>query len=139
VAIVRDKYELWRPRLNQVITGTVKKGKDSAAAGNALGFMSMTREQLRQNYEIAYLGEENLQDNAKTLTWHLQLTPKTAANYKIADLWVDGNGMPRQGRVTERNNDTTTILLQNIVTNSTIKADDFRLAYDKKKVKIVPN
>ena len=136
VAIQGDKYELWRPKLNQVVQGTVQKAKSSSSAGNALGFMNMNREQLRKNYEVVYIGLKKLSDGTEAA--HLQLTPKTAVSYKLAELWVDGNGMPRQGKIIERNNDTTTVLLTNIKKNEMIKASAFKLPYDNNKVKKIP-
>jgi len=119
-----EKFELWQPKLQQVIFGTTQS---KGGAGNALSFMNMSREQLRANYDIAFMGDENLKDGAGTLTGHLQLTPKARTSYKLADLWVDANGMPRQVRITENNNDTTTVLLSDIRQNQTIKANEFQL------------
>ena len=135
VAVVGDNYELWQPRLNQVIRGKSQGASSNATAGNALSFISMSREQLKANYDVTYLGEEKLKDG--TGTWHLQLMPKGKSSYKTAELWVDPDGMPRQAKVTEANNDTTTILLSAIVKNPNLKAAMFALPYDKKKVKFL--
>ena len=135
MAVIGDKYELYRPRLNQIIEGKVDKAKNNAAAGGALGFMNMGRAQLKANYNVEFVAEENLKDG--TLTWHLLLTPKVATSYKSADLWIDKDGTPRQARILEKNNDSTTVLLEKIRKNITIKADVFTLNYPKnaKKVK----
>lgn len=135
ISLQGDNYELYRPRLNQVIVGTTTKAKNSASVGGALGFMSMSREKLKANYEVVYIGEEQISGGTKT--WHLQLTPKTAMSYKSAELWVDGDGMPRQAKIIEQNSDTNTVTLSNIRKNEGIKTDIFRLSYDKKKVKII--
>jgi len=135
IAVIGDSYELWRPRLNQVIQGKTNSAQGNAKAGGALAFMTMSKEQLKANYDVAYLGEETI--SGGTTTWHLQLTPKTKTTYKGAELWVDKDGMPRQAKVTEQNDDTTTVFLANIKKNETIKGDDFRLPYDKKKVKYI--
>ncbi len=135
IAVIGDTYELYRPRLNQVIQGTTSKAQGSSKAAGALAFMSMSKDELKANYDVTYLGEESV--SGGTATWHLQLTPKTKTSYKLAEIWVDKDGMPRQAKVTENNNDTTTVLISNIKKNETIKGDTFRLAYDKKKVKIV--
>ena len=71
------------------------------------------------------------------MTFHLELTPIRATSYKTADLWVDGDGMPRQAKITEQNNDWTTVLLTNIQKNVTLKGGMFKLNYDEKKVKII--
>lgn len=135
VSVIGDDYRLYKPSINQVYIGKVNKAKSSAGAGNALGFMSMNREQLRANYNVVYLGTENA---GGVSTWHLQLTPKTATNYKSAELWVDTNGMPVQAKVFEQNNDTTTVTLQNIRKNVQISASIFVLNIPKgaKEIKV---
>jgi outer membrane lipoprotein-sorting protein len=134
MSVIGDDYELYRPRLNQVIVGKVKKAQGRQGIGNALGFMNMSRDELRANYKIDYVGEEQITGGIKT--WHLQLTPKTATSYKMADLWVDGDGIPRQARITENNNDTTTVLLSDIRRNETLKAEIFKLKYPSSAKKI---
>jgi len=121
LAIQGDQYKLYQPKIKQMLTGPVQKGQGNT--GNALSFLSMKREQLRSDYDTAYIGEEKLVD--KTATWHIQLTPKRVVSYKLVDLWVDREGMPRQVKITERNNDTTTVLLTNIRKNDTIKGSAF--------------
>ena len=135
VSVIGDSYELYRPRLQQVIVGKTNSAKNNAAAGGALGFMSMSREQLKANYEVIYVDRELL--SAGTKTSHIRLTPKTVSGYKLADLWVDDDGFPRQSMITEQNNDTTTVLLFNIQKNVTLIGSIFKLNYDKKKVKII--
>jgi outer membrane lipoprotein-sorting protein len=125
IVIIGDTYKLYRPRLNQVITGKVDRaGRDNKVPGNALAFMSMSKAQLQANYTVNYLGQENA---AGSLTWHLELIPKNKTSYKSAELWVDSNGMPIQAKVIEQNTDTTTVLLSNIQQNVTISASDFNL------------
>jgi outer membrane lipoprotein-sorting protein len=126
IVIIGDTYKLYRPRLNQVITGKVDRtGKDNKVPGNALAFMSMSKAQLQANYTVNYLGQESA---GGSTTWHLELIPKNKTSYKSAELWVDSNGMPVQAKVIEQNNDTTTVLLSNIQKNVTISANDFNLA-----------
>jgi outer membrane lipoprotein-sorting protein len=135
MAVIGDAYELYRPRLNQVIVGKVQKAQGRPGVGNALSFINMSKAQLEANYDTAFLGVEDISGGVRT--WHVQLTPKVPTSYKLADLWVDVDGMPRQARVTAQNNDTTTVLLSNIQKNVTINASIFKLAYDKKKVKVI--
>jgi len=125
LAVVNGKYTLYRPRLKQAIIGNAKNAKGNGKANGALSFMSMSKEQLKANYTIKYLGEEKV--SGKIPTWHLELTPKTATNFKLAELWVDGNGMPIQAKVVESNNDSTTVLLSNFEKNATINANDFNI------------
>lgn len=135
IAVIGDSYELYRPRLNQVIQGTTASAQGNSKAAGALAFISMSKNELNANYTPTYIGEETI--SGGTLTWHLQLTPKSKTSYKLAEIWVDKDGMPRQAKITENNNDTTAVFLSNIKKNETINGDTFRLVYDKKTVKIV--
>lgn len=130
LAVIKSEYQLYRPRLLQAIEGNTNQAKGNAKAGSALGFMSMSKEQLKANYNVRFLGEEKVSGGVNT--WHLELTPKTANNYKSAELWVDGNGMPIQAKVVENNNDSTTVLLSNLQKNTTIKANIFKIKYAPK-------
>ncbi len=125
VSVMGDKYELWRVRLNQVVSGNVDKASKGASAGNVMSFFSMSRDQMRANYDVIYIGDETL--SSGTPTFHIQMTPKAKVSYKMADLWVDQNGMPQQAKILESNNDTTTVQLTNIKKNVTIKASIFKL------------
>ena len=125
IVILGETYKLYRPRLNQVITGKVDNvQKDKKVPGNALAFMSMSEAQLKANYEVNYIGQESD-------LWHLELIPKTKTSYKSAELWVDANGMPLQAKIIEQNNDTTTVRLSNLQKNVTISASDFQLVLPK--------
>lgn len=135
VSVIGDAYELYRPRLQQVIVGKANSSKNNASVGGALSFMSMSKSQLAANYDVIYVDREELGGGTKTS--HIHLTPKTDTSYKSADLWVDDDGFPRQATITERNGDTSTVLLSNILKNVTLKAEIFKLNYDKKKVKVI--
>jgi len=129
LAVVNGKYVLYRERLKQALTGNAKDAKGNGKANGALSFMNMSKEQLKANYTIKYLGQENVSGNIPT--WHLELTPKAATNFKMAELWVDGNGMPIQAKVIETNNDTTTVLLSKIEKNADINASLFEVKLPK--------
>ena len=129
IAVVKDKYKLYRPDLKQVIIGKVDKATGGAKANGALAFLSMSRAQLKANYAVKYIGEEKIEGGVGTI--HIQLTPKTAMNYKSADLWVDSDGMPRQARIVEKNDDTTTILLYDIRKNAKFDGSIFDIKYPK--------
>jgi outer membrane lipoprotein-sorting protein len=129
LAVVNGKYVLYRERLNQAIVGNAKDAKGNGKANSALAFMNMSKEQLKSNYTIKYLGQENVSDG--TPTWHLELTPKAATNFKIAELWVDQNGMPIQAKVIENNNDSTTVFLSNIEKNASINVAQFEVKLPK--------
>ena len=129
LAVIRDTYTIYRPRLGQVIVGKVDKAQNNAKANGAFAFLNMSKEQLKANYTFKFLGEEKVSSGEGT--FHLQLTPKTAKNYKYAELWIDKDGMPVQTKVVENNNDTTTILLFDFKKNTTIDASVFKIEYPK--------
>lgn len=129
LAVVNGEYVLYRPRLKQALVGKVDKAQGNAKTNGALAFMSMSKAQLNANYEVVYIGEEKV--GSAVSTWHLKLTPKTASQYKQADIWIDGNGMPIQATVTEKNNDSTTILLSAIEKNIKIPGNDFAINLPK--------
>ena len=129
LAVVNGQYVLYRPRLKQAITGNAKNAQGNGKANNALAFMNMSKEQLKANYTIRYIGQENVSGNIPT--WRLELTPKKASNFKLAELWVDGDGMPIQAKVVETNNDSTTVLLSNFEKNANINASHFEVKLPK--------
>jgi len=135
VAIKNGKFTLYQPRLNQVTTGSIKKGKANPNINPVFGFMNMNQNELKAQYGFKYLGEEQVKSGQKT--WHLELTPKVKVSYKSADLWVDTDGMPVQVRMVAPNNDTTTVLLSNLHKNETVQSSIFDISYDRKKVKVV--
>ena len=130
LAVANGQYVLYRPRTKQAIVGKVDgvKSKNSKAGG-ALAFMSMSKAQLTANYDVKYAGDETVNNGANT--FHLVLTPKTATSYQTADLWVDGNGMPVQVRIVEKNNDTTTVMLSNVQRNATVNGSVFKISPPK--------
>ena len=129
LAVIKTKYILYRPPINQAIVGEVGKAKNSANAGGALSFMSMSKTQLKANYSYKYIGEETLSSGAKTV--HLELIPKTAQKYKSAELWVDVDGMPLQMKIVEKNGDSTTVLLSKVNKNVTLNKDVFTINFPK--------
>lgn len=129
LSVVKGQYIIYRPRLNQYLTGSTKDAKGSGKANNAMSFMNMSKAELKANYNIVYLGDETVSSGTRTA--HLQLTPKTAQSYKSAEIWVDANGMPIQAKIIEKNNDTTTILLSNIKKNERINVNDFKVQLPK--------
>lgn len=125
LAIANGEYIIYTPGTKRAITGKVDSKAGGPKGAGALAFMTMSKAELSANYDVEYVGEETVSGGINT--WHLVLKPKTAANYKSADLWVDSNGMPVQAKVTEKNNDTTTVLLSGIQRNATIKASQFKI------------
>jgi len=129
LSVVNKQYIMYRWGSNQAISGKVSNIKGNGKGGNAMAFLNMSRSQLQSNYTVNYLGQENVEGG--TSTWHLELIPKTAQSYSKAYLWVDGNGMPVQARITEKNNDTTTILLSALQKNVTVILKDIPIQLPK--------
>ena len=131
LSVVNKKYVIYTPRRKQAITGNASEAKGPGKANNLFAFINMSKADLKANFDIKYLGEENVKGGFPT--WHLEMTPKkaTAYKFKLAEMWVDGNGMPLQIKVTESNNDTTTILLSNIQKNVSINVKVFEVDLPK--------
>ena len=110
-SIRNGKYYMYQPGTNQAYIGPTSSAKGRTGGGGPLAFLAMTREELKNNYNYEYLNESTVQNSKKDLTWHLKLTPKGAAKYKYAELWVTKDGLPVQTMIVETNGDTNTILL----------------------------
>ncbi len=120
--IARGRYVLYQPRIKQAIVGKVNEAGKKQRSGNILAFMTMSKKELNANYRPQYIGVEKV--GGKEM-WHLKLFPRKKADFKNADLWVDGNGMPIQAKIMEKNDDSTTILLRNLQKNVTIPGKVF--------------
>ncbi len=130
ISLMNDEYVLYRPRLNQVIKGKVKNSKIP------LNLLKMSKENLKKDFSIKYLGQETVSTNVPV--WHLELTPKTKSAFKTIEVWVDGNGMIVQEKMTEENGDWTQISLLNLQKNTTLTANDFKIELPK-EIKIIKN
>ena len=129
LAVVNKKYVIYTPRRKQAIIGNASNVKGSGKANNLFTFISMSKDQIKANYTVGYLGQEKVSGGIET--WHLEMTPKNPTSYKSAEMWVDGNGMPIQIKITENNNDTNTIYLSNIEKNVAINASKFKVNLPK--------
>ena len=135
LAVKDGRYILFRPRLGEAYTGLVnsKPGKDKA--GNILELLNMNRQQLQTKFEpFQDVREETLWGGVSAI--HIKLVPKGAASYKYAEVWVDASGMPVQSKVVEKNDDATTIRLNNLERNAKISSDEFNIKLDS-NVKII--
>ncbi len=133
LAVADGQYTLFRPRLNMAYVG--KTGSQRSKAGGMLDFLNMSSQQVKARFEpLQDLYEETLWGGVGTT--HIKLVPKGGASYKYAEIWVDGNGMPVQTKVVEKNDDATTVRLMNVEKNASLSTDQFKLKLDG-KVKIV--
>lgn len=129
-SIIDGEYVLYRPRLNQIIIGKVHKVTNRSNVQNIFSFMNMSAAQLKENYSFKILGEKvKLENRIKTI--HLELISKTETIYKSAEIWVDKKGMPIQVKITEKNNDSTTVLLKDLKRNKNIDLKRFTITYPK--------
>ena len=128
LAVANGQYVLYVPRRKEAFVGKTSEAGKGSSQNNLLRFMYMSKAELKRNFRMQYLGVEEVKSNKM---WHLRLFPKTKASFKIADLWVDKDGMPRQVKITEKNDDTSVILLSNIDKNKSIKAKDFKVSLPK--------
>lgn len=115
LSVIDGKYVLYRPRLKVYYTGKADSKNAKDKGGDALKFMNMSKKELQANYSVQYLGAEQLKDG--TDVRHLQLTPKTASKYKVADVWIDTDGRIHQFQVTMQSGDYTAFRLTNIKEN----------------------
>jgi len=129
LSVVDKQYIMYRVKLKTAYSGSVNSVKGADKANGALALLNMSKADLKANYDINYVGQENV--SGGVATWHLQLIPKAPAKYKNADIWVDVNGMLVQMKQTEKNNDTTTILLSNLNKNATINRADLKVRLPK--------
>jgi outer membrane lipoprotein-sorting protein len=127
LAVVNKQYVMYRPNIQTAYVGSVN-GVKGGRGTNILSIINLSKAELKANYDISYVGQENA---SGTETWHLLLVPKARADYKSADIWVDGNGMPIQLRQTENNSDTTTIFLSGLNKNSKVNAKDIQISPPK--------
>lgn len=123
LAVVGKQYILYRVRLNQYLRGNTDDAqKKGGAQSSSFDFIKMSKEQLKANYKVKYMGEEQVKGGIPT--WHLELTPTSAKSYKSVDLWVDGNGMVLQTKINENNGDSTTVFLSNLKKNENINVKE---------------
>lgn len=129
MAIANGMYRLFRPKLNQGFEGSVDRAREkNTQASGPLAFLGMSREELRANYTVTYIGIEKVARGAIT-TSRIQLVPKDQSKYKLADLWVDVDGMPAQAKVVATNGDSTTVLITNAKKNVSIDGKIFTIKF----------
>ena len=135
LAVSNGKFQLYRPRLNQVMVGNAGSIKGNAGAGGVLEMMYMSKPQLEAKFQpVQDVREETLWGGVSTI--HLTLVPKGSASYKYAEIWVDSSGMPVQTKIIEKNGDATTMRLSAMERNLKISSDEFNLKLDS-SVKII--
>lgn len=122
ISVVNGKYVVYVPGIKRAYVGSSSDNRVKEKGGSALEFMSMDKAQIKANYDATYIGAESV---GGTDTVRLKLTPKKKVDYQFIDLWVDGNGMPIQARITKNNSDTDTIRFSGLKKNEKIDRNVF--------------
>ena len=134
LAVLNNKYTIFRPRLGTVIQGDSRKAPSKA--GTLMDMMYMSRQQLEARFQpVQDVREETLWGGVSTI--HLTLVPKGNASYKYAEVWIDNGGMPVQTKIVEKNDDATTTRLTSLEKNIKMTQSDLeiKLPSDVKVVK----
>jgi outer membrane lipoprotein-sorting protein len=121
ISLVNGNYSIYFPELQQYRTG---KPRDAAMV-RGLVFLNIPGTELKTNYTIDYIGAENVGPGLRT--WHLELKPKNAAEYKSIHLWINSDGMPVQLKFVEQDDDIMTLLVTNPEKNIALKPGDFQI------------
>lgn len=128
LSVASGKYQLYVPGIKRAYRGTTKSQQLNKSGGGVLKMMTMSEIELRANYNVKYIGQVNLGGSE---VWHIQLDPKAREGFRQAELWVDSDGMPIQGRVTAHNNETDTFRFSDIKRNRKINASTFKVSVAK--------
>jgi outer membrane lipoprotein-sorting protein len=135
LTVNNNKYTIFRPALKVAYTGDSRKMGKENKAGGLMEMMNMSRQQLEARFQpVKDVREETLWGGVGTI--HLTLVPKGNAGYKYAEVWIDGNGMPVQTKIVEKNDDATTMRLTGLEKNQKIDPSEFDIKLDS-SVKIV--
>lgn len=122
VVVASGRYLLYRKKINQAILGSARNAAKQKFGTNALSFLTMTKEELKDKFRFKYQGRPRV---AGTRTWHLKLIPKQAARFSEAELWVNPQGMTIQALIRQKNSDETTVRLSGIKRDVKISASEF--------------
>jgi outer membrane lipoprotein-sorting protein len=126
LAVKNGEYTLYRPRLSQAFKGATKNvgSKGGGKANSVLNFaFNMTGAQAKSQFDVSFEGEGELYPGSPHVWW-LKLTPRGGASYQFAEVWVTDDGMPIPARVTEKNNDSTTVRLTNVQRNARVSPEE---------------
>ncbi len=128
LAVENGQYILFRPRMNLAYKGSTSSASKNNKVTNVLGFgLNVSKAELNSKFHpVELLGEGTLEQGGAHVWW-LKLVPKGNAGYKHAEIWVDDQGMPRQVRVVEKNNDMTTVRLINPQRNAPVDKSAFNI------------
>lgn len=118
LSLVDGKYTLFRPSLGMAWVGT---NAPQGTPGSVFKLLNLTGSQARANYSMDLLPDGGA-------TSHLKITPKAGGDFKFAEIWVDGNGMIVQAKITSRSNDAQFVQLTNVQKNASVSVDQLKVA-----------
>ena len=125
LAVKNGQYVYFKPKMNTAYKG---RSNNAPKGGSLLSFVfNSSGAQLGNDFNVERAGEGILYDGGPHVVM-LKLTPKRGAEFKFAEIWVDGSGMPVQTRITERNGDSTLVRLTNIQKNARIPSGAFKIS-----------
>lgn len=127
MSIIGDEYRLYRVKAAQVYEGKTNEAKSKAKGSNALRIIGMSGREIKQNFTHRWVAREFIKGGESTI--NLELTPKVAADFKIANIWVDGNGYIRMVKITPKAGNILTYFLDDVVYNDTINGNDFLIEF----------
>jgi outer membrane lipoprotein-sorting protein len=130
ISVVKEEFLLYDVKAGVAFTGNAdsKKVRNGQGGGLIKLLTSSAKEELKSQFSVEYLGEETA---GKTAVMHLKLTPKTKQDYKFADIWIDGDGMPIMARTTSVANNTQTVGLSNLKQNVSLSISQFKIDLPK--------
>jgi outer membrane lipoprotein-sorting protein len=130
LSVLNGEYQLYRPRLGQVMKGKTKDVQNQAGAGNVFSLINMSSKDLKSNFDAQWLGAELIAGGAIS-AYKLKLTPKTDSRHSNYEVWVNEAGMVVQAKLYEKNGDTTTFLLFGTERNAKISMKQLALNLPK--------
>jgi outer membrane lipoprotein-sorting protein len=124
LSIANGLYQLYVPDIKRAYRGSTSSQNVGKAGGGVLSMMNMSEAELRTNYTAQYIGQVTLEGAE---VWHIRLNPKARQSFQSAEMWVNGDGMPVQIRVTAHNRDTDLLRFSGIKRNIDVKGSVFEV------------
>lgn len=121
ISLVNGNYSIYFPELKQYRNG---KPRDVRMV-RGLAFLNTPAVDLKSSYNVDYIGAEDVVPGIRT--WHLELKPKNAGEFKSVHLWVNADGMPIQLKFVEQDDDFMILLITNPVKNFILKPEVFQI------------
>ena len=121
--VANKEYHLFNPQTKQLISGKVSSAKKDISSKNNFEFISMSKAELKRNYEVKNLGNKKVDGEE---VFHLELLPIAKKNYKKVELYITGDGFPFASDIYYVNGDRNVVKLYNTEPNITINWNLFK-------------